>query len=181
MLYERSRTAWKKIEEHFNDFRGCSRGCSNKKVIVNNITVKQLLWNPFLEGCISKQTGVWFFAKKKLWESYFNPFDVTGLFLYPQKASGNQRFSNVFRGYRKRPVAWNGLISRTNVLEISTKFPGKNSRLGSLKVKGLSYWILCIIPQQPLFRTLQSDWNRSVFRETTDYWGSLHKMRHPTW
>ena len=48
----------KRLRSTFNDFRRCSRGCSNKKVIVNKITVKQLSWNPFLEGCISKQTGV---------------------------------------------------------------------------------------------------------------------------
>ena len=41
--------------------------------------------------------------------SQFNLFRATGLFPYPLKTSGNQRFSDVFRGYRKRPVAWNGL------------------------------------------------------------------------
>ena len=35
---------------------------------------------------------------------------ATGLFLYPLKTSGNLWFSDVFRGYRKMPVAWNGLI-----------------------------------------------------------------------
>ena len=39
----------------------------------------------------------------------FNPFDATGLCWYSLKASENQRFSDVFRGYRKRPVALNGL------------------------------------------------------------------------
>ena len=33
-----------------------------------------------------------------------NPFHATGLFLYPLKTSENQRFSDVFRGYRTRPV-----------------------------------------------------------------------------
>ena len=41
-----------------------------------------------------------------------NPFQATGLFLYPLKTSENQRFSDVFRGHRKRPVAWNGLRSK---------------------------------------------------------------------
>ena len=40
----------------------------------------------------------------------FNPFHVTGLFLYPRKISENLWFPDVFRGYRKRPVARNGLI-----------------------------------------------------------------------
>ena len=39
----------------------------------------------------------------------FNPFHANGLFPYPLKKSENQRFSDVFRGYRKRPMAWNGL------------------------------------------------------------------------
>ena len=40
-----------------------------------------------------------------------NLFHATGLFLYPLKTSENQRFSDVFRAYRKRAVVWNGLIS----------------------------------------------------------------------
>ena len=38
------------------------------------------------------------------------PFYATGLFLYPLKTSKNLWLSDVFRGYRKRPVAWNGLV-----------------------------------------------------------------------
>ena len=37
-------------------------------------------------------------------QDIFNPFHATGLFRYPQKTE-NQRFSDVFRGYQKRPVA----------------------------------------------------------------------------
>ena len=47
-----------------------------------------------------------------------NPFHATGLFLFPLKTSENQRFSNILRGYRKRPVSWNGL--RTWYLNTST-------------------------------------------------------------
>ena len=39
------------------------------------------------------------------------PFHTTGLFLYPLNKLENQMFSDAFRGHRKRPVAWNGLIS----------------------------------------------------------------------
>ena len=38
-----------------------------------------------------------------------NPFHATGLFLYPLETSEKLWFSDVFRGYRKRLVAWNGL------------------------------------------------------------------------
>ena len=40
-----------------------------------------------------------------------NAFDGVGLFLYPLKISGNQRFSDFFRGYRKRAGVWDGLDS----------------------------------------------------------------------
>ena len=40
----------------------------------------------------------------------FNPFHATALFLYPLKTAENLRFCDVFKGYRKRRVAWNGLI-----------------------------------------------------------------------
>ena len=41
---------------------------------------------------------------------YINPFHTTGLFLCPLKITKNYKFSDVFRRYRNRPVAWNGLI-----------------------------------------------------------------------
>ena len=38
-----------------------------------------------------------------------NPFHATDLFLYPLKTE-NQTFYDIFRGYRKKPLAWNALI-----------------------------------------------------------------------
>ena len=40
---------------------------------------------------------------------YINPFHATGLFLYLLETSENQRFSDSFRGCRKRPATWNWL------------------------------------------------------------------------
>ena len=40
---------------------------------------------------------------------FISPHHTTGLFLYPLKTLEIQCFSDVFRGYKKRPVAWNGL------------------------------------------------------------------------
>ena len=37
----------------------------------------------------------------------FNPFHTTDLFWYPLETSINWRFSDIFRGYQKRSVAWN--------------------------------------------------------------------------
>ena len=39
-----------------------------------------------------------------------NPFHATGLLLHLLKILENLWFSDVFRGYGKRPVAWNGLM-----------------------------------------------------------------------
>ena len=50
--------------------------------------------------------------------SQLNPFHVTDLFWYPLKTSENQRFSDVFRGYQKRSVTWNGLIGGVDTSEI---------------------------------------------------------------
>ena len=38
-----------------------------------------------------------------------NPFNTTDLLLHPIKTSEDQGISDIFRGYRKRPVAWNEL------------------------------------------------------------------------
>ena len=43
-------------------------------------------------------------------ENHIKPFHATGLFLYLLKTSENQRFSDIFRRYRKSPVARNRLI-----------------------------------------------------------------------
>ena len=45
----------------------------------------------------------------------FNPFHATGIFRYTLKTSEHLWFS-VFRGYRKRPVAWNGLSGKSGIL-----------------------------------------------------------------
>ena len=46
---------------------------------------------------------------KSTLKELLNPFHATDFFLYPLKTSENHGFSDVFRGYRKRPVTWNGL------------------------------------------------------------------------
>ena len=49
-----------------------------------------------------------------------NPFHVTGLFLYPIEKSENGKFPNVYRGYKKRSLASNGLAASN----ISYPIPG---------------------------------------------------------
>ena len=49
----------------------------------------------------------------------FNSSHATGLFLYLLKTSENQSVSDVFRGYRKKPVAENGLKNYLNYFWIT--------------------------------------------------------------
>ena len=42
-----------------------------------------------------------------------NPFHATDLFLYSLKTSENWRFSDVFKGYRNKTIARNGLTTLT--------------------------------------------------------------------
>ena len=49
-----------------------------------------------------------------------SPSHVTGFLLYPLKTSEKQWFPNVFRGYRKKLVAWNGL--KGSMLKYLKKF-----------------------------------------------------------
>ena len=62
------------------------------------------------------------YQTKKLVRLEFNPFQINVSFLYPPKTSENQRFADVFEGYRKGTLAWNELnISRTKMVETSCK------------------------------------------------------------
>ena len=53
------------------------------------------------------------FNVSKIKNSCFNPFLANVLILYPLKTPENQRFSGVFRGYKMKTLAWNGLKSWT--------------------------------------------------------------------
>ena len=44
-----------------------------------------------------------------------NPFHATDLFLYPEKISENLWFSDIFWGYRKRSLTWNGSVKKVNM------------------------------------------------------------------
>ena len=56
--------------------------------------------------CLGKTKFVLYFT----FNTFTNAYHATGLLLYLLKTSGNQRFFDVFRGYKKRPVASNGLM-----------------------------------------------------------------------
>ena len=47
--------------------------------------------------------------------SLLNLIHVISLFLYPPMTLEKKMFSDVFRGYRKKPAAWNGLLKSENL------------------------------------------------------------------
>ena len=58
--------------------------------------------------------------------AYFNLFHATGLFRYPLKTE-KLWFSDVFSGYRKRPVAWTGLKRLKSMNLVQLAFYGQTS------------------------------------------------------
>ena len=60
--------------------------------------------------CLRKKKFALYITFNTFMKTLFNPYHATGLLLYLLKTSGNQRFFDVFRLYKKRPVAWNGLM-----------------------------------------------------------------------
>ena len=67
------------------------------------VHVTNLDSKPFTEMFLS-----WLLNKGKT-EYLLNPCHATGLFLYSLKTSQKQRFSAVFRGYRKKQMTLNRL------------------------------------------------------------------------
>ena len=85
----------------------------------------------------------------------FNPSHANGLFLYPLKTSEYQRFSDVFRRYRKRPVAWNRLIKYLEQLKVM------HAKLNSLSIR------------KGVFRTLSNIFDGAFFPQK--------KLHHRFW
>ena len=67
------------------------------------VHVANLDSKPFTKKFLS-----WLLNKAKT-EYLLNPRHAIGLFLYSLKTSQKQRFSVVFKGYRKKQMAWNRL------------------------------------------------------------------------
>ena len=108
---------------------------------------KILLGTPIGKSCSLASTSVFFFAElnRKYCELHyrFNPFHATNLFLYPLKISDKQTISDVFKGDRKRPVAWNGLILAFHIkqrhcvksVRIPSRIQSKSGKYGPEKLR----------------------------------------------
>ena len=121
----------KAVLKNFTKFTGkhlCQSLCFNKAQPCN--LIKKDAKNTFLQNT----SGRLLLQFNFLWISFefttpfsvkpifSNPFHATDLFWYPLKTSENLWFSDVFRGYQKRLVAWNGLISSRGSCEGYLKY-----------------------------------------------------------
>ena len=75
----------------------------------------------YFASMVSKIAQIWAGILKIHPENIRKPVFSYILFSIPLETPENQRFPDVFRGYPKRPVAWNGLMHC-----IKTKFSFKN-------------------------------------------------------
>ena len=120
-------------------------------LVFDNMIIKldssmvNILVQPLTRTCTSK-------------DFLFNPLQPSVAFLYPLKTSENQRFSDIFRGYRKRPVARKGLSKRYLVWLTGWVIP--------LRTKGL--WILVPLQSHDLRyeNILHTPWRNTVYNGT---------------
>ena len=94
----------------------------------------------------------------------FNPFHATGLCRHPLKTE-NQRFSYIFRGYRKRPLAWNVL---------------KVSQIRSVLANKLC-WIFSSLPHElsivaPKIKVFKQTFQLNLAKQNTPLKNNCHEV-----
>ena len=102
-----------------------------------------------------------------------NPFHATGLFLYLLKTSENLWFSDTFREYRKRPVAWSGLMCQlffrtTNVLPLLSPL---------LLIKSITYSLAIRFFSQSLEMRHSALHSAPHRRYLTEFWNFEYGLR----
>ena len=70
---------------------------------------------------------------------FFNPFHEAILFLYPLKILENQKFADVFRGYRKRSITWSLLSTHAQIVWkiLIPPYVNLHSELSFIKIRKL--------------------------------------------
>ena len=102
-----------------------------------------------------------------------NLFHATGLFLYLLKKSENIWFSGVFRGYRKRPVAWNGLM-----YQLFFRTPNLLLLLYPLLlIKSMTYSLAIRFFSQSLVMRYRALNNAPHRRYLTEFWDFIYGLR----
>ena len=102
-----------------------------------------------------------------------NPYHAFGLFLCLLKTSENLWFSDAFRGYRKRPVEWNGLMYQLF-------FRTANSLLllyPLLLIKSMTYSLAVRFFSQSLVMRYSALNNAPHRRYLTEFWNFGNGLR----
>ena len=94
--------------------------------------------------------------------AYLKPFHATGRFLYPLKTSGNLWFSDIFKGYRKWPVARHGI--RT------ISYLGETSKLYGLFLRTSLYYVLYVLYLKIIFHLQQVRSFKTAKRTRRNEW-----------
>ena len=95
----------------------------------------------------------------------FNSFHATGLFLYLLKTSENLWFSDVFRRYRKRPMAPNGLMKKRNQSEnddFMRSILKKHLVIASCKIVKILFLETFIVSSISLFENMRRPIRHSI-------------------
>ena len=94
---------------------------------------------------------------KERWNkySYVNPFHATGQFLYPLKILEDLWFSDIFRGYRNRPVVSNELMFRVDMMRYCWSIIAEISR----KLLAMKHYCWRVY----IFLYVQTNWNLQIF------------------
>ena len=74
-----------------------------------NVTLRKL------NNMLTSQLQQWLIRKPELFLQPLVPFHATVFLLYPLETTEYQRFCDVFSGYRKRSVEWNGLKQKNDI------------------------------------------------------------------
>ena len=111
--------------------------------------------------------------RTRIFQLLLNPFHAIGLFLYLLKTSENLWFSDIFRAYRKRPVAWNGLMYQiffrtTNLLLLLYPL---------LIIKSMTYSFAIRFLSQSLVMRYSALNNPPHRRYLTEFWNFGHGLR----
>ena len=73
---------------------------------------EKISFNRFSIWTKSDSLSIWEYVISSGQHILYIPFHATDLFWYPLKTSENFWFFDVFRGYQKRSVAWNGICTK---------------------------------------------------------------------
>ena len=104
--------------------------------MIGTSVMKDLSTEPYLQPCHTSLMELFCEIDQQL--------HATVLFRYALKTSENQRISDVFRGYRKRPVVWNRLsrwlfFPKNNIIDVSLGCKYSSEAYQDLLLRGKTF------------------------------------------